>query len=233
MLETKYAMNSATLMSAGSAERKNSNAYAVSMDKCENNEKLVELNSSYRLHLSHGSSTLSNESDLSLSALSIDRELSLYSSRIIDSDELPAFEVRLISPQGRTPSPIDSDMEFNTPTKSKIISKADVTSNFKQNNPDFVALQDINARITPPSDHEGAFNRSNSLETIFEGVFLNTPPKQRRSHNSRRSLLEKVAINRLHCGKENTTPPHRHEPIPKDILKPAKPWPPKDLHTEL
>lgn len=68
--------------------------------------------SNYHLHTSHNS-TISNESDMSLLSLSLDKELE---ANAIDIDELPAFEIRLISPLGRTPSPIDSE-DMATPTR--------------------------------------------------------------------------------------------------------------------
>lgn len=176
-------------------------------------------NTSYRLHTSH-CSTISNESDLSLLSLSLDKEMDVNSN---DIDELPAFEIRLISPLGRTPSPIDSE-DMATPTRPVSLSHERLAASHCHNNPEFVALHDINAQISPPSDHgdehESSLSRTSSLETIFEGVFLNTPPRQRftlqnhRHSRSRTNLLEKVALNRLHAGKENQSPSSKHENLP-------------------
>lgn len=169
-------------------------------------------NTSYRLHTSHNS-TISNDSDLSLLSLSLDKELEA-NGHAIDIDELPAFEIRLISPLGRTPSPIDSE-DMATPTRPIPSTEERLTPSPCRNNPDFVALHDINAQISPPSDHgddASSLSRTSSLETIFEGVFLNTPPRQRhnlqsnRHNRSRTNLLEKVALNRLNAGKENQSP---------------------------
>ena len=74
------------------------------------------------------------------------------------------------------------------------------------NNPEFVALQDINAQISPPNECSPALSQANSLETIFEGVFLSTPPRCQRPH-SRSNLLEKVLLQRLQQNnKENQSP---------------------------
>lgn len=175
---------------------------------------------SYSLQISTNSS-LSCESDIS--SFSFDKEVANYTNQI-DEDELPAFEIRLLSPLGRSPSPIDSDFEFLsspnksciTPTRSR---KPPNTS--KNNSEDFIPLHDINAQISPPSDSDSNSSSTDkqsicdsplrgagNLETIFEGVFLNTPPKskikQRKSfdggvsaNNLRNNLLERIAMNRM------------------------------------
>ncbi|XP_075163459.1 uncharacterized protein LOC142236094 [Haematobia irritans] len=170
----------------------------------------VSNTSSYRLQTSCCSTT-SNDSELSSLSLCLDREMETYAKNI-DIDELPAFEVRLISPLGRTPSPIDSE-DMATPTRPPRRPPSPC-----RDNPDFVALHEINAQISPPSDNgdhledEQCLSRTSSLETIFEGVFLNTPPRPhpnihlQRNNRCRSSLLEKVALNRLQIGKENKSP---------------------------
>nr|XP_036213234.1 uncharacterized protein LOC106614843 [Bactrocera oleae] len=163
-----------------------------------------EINTS-RLQCSQTS--VSSESDLSFS-LSIERDL----DALIIDDELPAFEIRLISPLGRTPSPIDTNAEdLQTPTRLPQLDDDSTPS--ACHNADFVALQDINALISPPSDNEDrreSLSRCNSLETIFEGVFLNTPPKNasniRRTNSMRSNLIERKFIGRMNSGKENQIP---------------------------
>ncbi|XP_013117514.1 uncharacterized protein LOC106094822 [Stomoxys calcitrans] len=172
--------------------------------------------SSYRLHTSC-CSTISNDSEISSLSLCLDKEMETY-SKSIDIDELPAFEVRLISPLGRTPSPIDSE-DMATPTHPH--SKERLNPSPCINNPDYVALHDINAQISPPSDNndhpeeEQCLSRTSSLETIFEGVFLNTPPRPQVIHiqryNRSRTNLEKVVLNRLQTGKENKSPLQKSE----------------------
>ncbi|BFF96908.1 uncharacterized protein DMAD_05440 [Drosophila madeirensis] len=162
-------------------------------------------------------SSVDSESDLSMA---FERDLGVEEPS--NCDELPAFEIRAFSPHGRTPSPIDdlniSDIE--TPKQHQPEEPP------CQNHPDFVALHEINAQISPPSDADDsitALSRNNSLETIFEGVFLNTPPREKPNNSPgsnlcsssrftpkrvRVNLMELVAIgNRIHTtGKENQSP---------------------------
>lgn len=177
-------------------------------------ENICEVNNiSYRLQTSYNS-TISNDSEVSLLSLSMENEIDSNVKRT-DIDELPAFEIRLISPLGRTPSPIDNE-EIVTPTRPLPLLHQRLTSSSCRNNPDYVPLHDINAQISPPGEHgdedELSLSRTSSLETIFEGVFLNTPPRQRynfqnnRNCRNRTNLLEKVAINRLNSSKENQSP---------------------------
>uniref|UniRef100_W8CD93 Uncharacterized protein n=1 Tax=Ceratitis capitata TaxID=7213 RepID=W8CD93_CERCA len=163
-----------------------------------------EMNTS-RHQSSH--SSLSSEADLSFS-LTVDREL----DPLVIGDELPAFEIRLVSPLGRTPSPIDTDLEdLQTPTR--VIQVDDDSTPCACSSLDFVTLQEINAQISPPTDDEKSktsLSRCNSLETIFEGVFLNTPPRResnaRNINSMRGNLFDKLIANRLSAGKENQLP---------------------------
>lgn len=158
-----------------------------------------------RFHRSQ--SSLLNDGDISFSS-SIDQEL----GALILGDELPAFEIRLVSPLGRTPSPIDTNKEdFRTPTGHP---QLDCDSIPKERlNSDFVTLEEINSLISPPTDDEestACVSRCNSLETIFEGVFLNTPPKTgsdvRNISTMRENIFEKIIINRTFSTKENQVP---------------------------
>ncbi|XP_017122875.2 uncharacterized protein LOC108143139 [Drosophila elegans] len=167
------------------------------------------LNGSLRLQCSVSSVDMESESDLSLA---FERE---EQSPDGSCDELPAFEIRSFSPHGRTPSPIDelnlSDIETpKQPLRHQLL--ADDEEPSRHNDPQFVALCEINAQISPPSDGD----ESPSLETIFEGVFLNTPPREKVTSSGssrftpkriRANLMELMAIgNRLHDGKENQSP---------------------------
>ncbi|XP_039965330.1 uncharacterized protein LOC126763464 [Bactrocera neohumeralis] len=150
-------------------------------------------------------SSLSNEGDLSFSS-SIDQEL----DALILGDELPAFEIRLVSPLARTPSPIDTnEVDFRTPTR---LPQLDCDSTASEClNSDFVTLEEINSLISPPANDKECtadVRRCNSLETIFEGVFLNTPPKAgvRYVNTTRENLFEKLIINRMFSTKENQVP---------------------------
>eukprot|EP00099_Drosophila_melanogaster_P009461 NP_001262201.1 uncharacterized protein Dmel_CG14561, isoform B [Drosophila melanogaster] len=184
------------------------------VNTCEEGD---QLNGSFRLQCSMSSVDMESESDLSLA---FERE-----EQIPDGgcDELPAFEIRAFSPHGRTPSPIDdldlSDIETpKQPQRQHLLPEEE-----PQNDPQYVALHEINAQISPPNDADD----SNSLETIFEGVFLSTPPRDKASSsgNSRftpkrgRANLIELMANRLHGGKENQSPgarvsdPHLPSPL--------------------
>lgn len=197
----------------------NSSSTSIKMCSIE-----LQLNSSFRLQCSL--SSLESDSDLSLA---FERELG--EEEPADCDGLPAFEIRAYSPHGRTPSPID-DVHYHdieTPKQQQQQQR----SPERQNNPEFVALHEINAQISPPSDNAdesvsttaNGMSRVNSLETIFEGVFLQTPPREKLNNSTgsdlnsnssnrntpkrvRANLMELVAINRLQSGinKENQSP---------------------------
>lgn len=149
-------------------------------------------------------SSVSIESDLSF-LLSNEQEL----DPLVIGDELPAFEIRLMSPLGRIPSPIGSNAEdLQTPTRLSQLDD-DSTPSACQNS-DFVALKEIDAMISPSADNverKEIRSRCNSLETIFEDVFLNTPPKNasniRKVNATRSNMFEKKFISEANSGKEN------------------------------
>ncbi|EDV52740.1 uncharacterized protein LOC6544286 [Drosophila erecta] len=187
------------------------------MNTCEEGD---QLNGSFRLQCSMSSVDIESESDLSLA---FERE---EQSPGGSCDELPAFEIRAFSPHGRTPSPIDdldlSDIETpKQPLRQQLPPDEEEPS--RQNDPQYVALHEINAQISPPSDADDSKN----LETIYEGVFLSTPPRDKTSNSGisrftpkrgRANLIELMA-NRLHSGKENQSPgagvsePHLPSPL--------------------
>ncbi|XP_055855896.1 uncharacterized protein LOC129919087 [Episyrphus balteatus] len=202
-----------------------------------NKDTSLTTGDSYCLQISTNSS-LSCESDIS--SFSFDKEVANYTNRT-DQDELPAFEIRLLSPLGRSPSPIDSDLEFlSSPTKSCITptrnrKPQNVSSHKDSNNEDFVPLHDINAQISPPSDSDSN-NQSicdspsgGNLETIFEGVFLNTPPKPKVKRMSigtavkqRNNLLEKIAINRLNFVPASGDKENNCQTVEEDEIRDSK-----------
>lgn len=124
-------------------------------------------------------------------------------------DELPPFSAFTLSPSARSLSPIElesfessahstpharreyigcSTPVYNTPPA---MPHHDDTRNPKEG---FISLDEIHARIglTPP-DVNGSRSRLN-LETIFEGVFLETPPKK--EFQSKGNLLRRSIKNR-------------------------------------
>jgi len=109
----------------------------------------------------------------------------------IGADELPIFKIRSISPTGRSISPIsleenESFALFNvslSPTKYEEGKRRD----------DFITLEEINAQIgTSPKNSK--YSKLN-LETIFEGVFLETPPKK--NDTKRIALCKELAARSL------------------------------------
>lgn len=107
------------------------------------------------------------------------------------NDELPAFQIRTISPSGLSLSPIeDTDYfhsdelespRFNMAVSPEFDDDEDSTVNHSHifEFDDFVTLDQIDEQIsTPPKS--GRYSNSNknlNLETIFEDVFLETPTK--------------------------------------------------------
>lgn len=185
--------------------------------------------------LTHNMDTISDVDACSLSSVESESDLSLAFERELgepaDCDELPAFEIRAYSPHGRTPSPID---DFNVSIIETPKQEAQQQrSPGRQNDPEFVPLHEINAQISAPSDNAdestAGISRANSLETIFEGVFLQTPPREMHNKSansrsnpnsasritpkrSRANLMELVAMNRLHSGgKENQSPSNERQ----------------------
>lgn len=84
------------------------------------------------------------------------------------SDELPIFSIRSLSPTSRSLSPVVADQ--------MCISPFDFGDSDEEHCDERMMLNDIQALIgTPDEKNEGKLN----LETIFEDVFLETPPKKR------------------------------------------------------
>lgn len=187
-------------------------------DLNDHERKLLNLNESARR--SCHNLTLSSESDLSMSLIDHEIDRCMNST---DIDELPVFDLRMISPHGRTPSPITTSTDDNDgPSSARKAALKKQTAYLLTtaclNNPDYIALKDINAQISPPSEHidllhdpsrlnsnqqppiqstcssnEFIHHNSSTLETIFEGVFLNTPPRNGlavNNCNNRQSSVE-------------------------------------------
>ncbi|XP_058059928.1 uncharacterized protein LOC131210665 [Anopheles bellator] len=132
-------------------------------------------------------------------------------------DELPPFTAGSLSPSARSLSPIEMEsFELSSPTSGHLKQYSGCSTPVYGSTPPpvgkdtesglqpaegYVTLDEIHARIglTPPDLH-GSRTRLN-LETIFEGVFLETPPKKefqsvgnllRRSIKNRAIQFEKV-----------------------------------------
>lgn len=99
----------------------------------------------------------------------------------ISSDELPIFSIQSISPTSRSLSPIDniSLLHFLSPCVSPDYNEAidDMKGVALFDDDDRVSLEEVNAKIgSSPAD--AIREKKSNLETIFEGVFLETPPKK-------------------------------------------------------
>lgn len=108
------------------------------------------------------------------------------------ADELPIFSLKSISPTSRSLSPIDHESpSTQSPSLSlfnisSVIENTPPPSNRKRNlyhtmdtqdheAEETMSLDELHARINTPN----RFERRLNLETIFEGVFLDTPPKKK------------------------------------------------------
>lgn len=108
------------------------------------------------------------------------------------ADELPVFRIQSLSPTSRSLSPIeftgdddDGLLTFSLSpcgsTSSDIDESTSSSSRFPEYDSDAdgdrISIASINALIgTPPAT--GALGKRLNLETIFEGVFLHTPPQK-------------------------------------------------------
>ncbi|XP_052867707.1 uncharacterized protein LOC128276195 [Anopheles cruzii] len=125
-------------------------------------------------------------------------------------DEMPPFTAESLSPSARSLSPIEREsFESSSPTSgheqysgcSTPVGKDTESGRQPPEAGGWVTLDELHARIglTPPDLH--ASRTRLNLETIFEGVFLETPPKKefqsvgnllRRSIKNRAIQFEKV-----------------------------------------
>lgn len=127
----------------------------------------------------------STESQFSFHDLSVDLSLDEEMEKFNNSDELPSFNIRSMSPFGRSPSPISeqerAELACSTPPKSDFTDD----DSMYDSSPEYVTLHDINAQISPLSTSSKHNTSTKSLETIFEGQFLQTPPRKARNGNLR------------------------------------------------
>ncbi|XP_055599255.1 uncharacterized protein LOC129748616, partial [Uranotaenia lowii] len=137
---------------------------------------------------------------------SSDEELDRSQNREL-LDEMPAFSTHSLSPSGRSLSPIDMETpspprySLNSTYHSAFGTPCDSPSQQPPPGKGYVTLEEINARIgmTPP-DSERSRSRLN-LETIFEGQFLETPPKKEfESRTNQSNLLRRSLRNRALFG---------------------------------
>lgn len=97
----------------------------------------------------------------------------------ITSDELPIFSIKSLSPTSRSLSPVMADQMCISPV-DYVDSDEEYSDDFSvdnTNHPDRMLLNDIHALIGTPDEKND--RKLLNLETIFEDVFLETPPKRK------------------------------------------------------
>ncbi|KAG4070601.1 hypothetical protein HA402_013521 [Bradysia odoriphaga] len=97
----------------------------------------------------------------------------------ITSDELPIFSISSMSPTSRSLSPVMADQMCISPVDFSDFDDDDeeCSDDLSTDNPDRMLLNDIHALIGTPDEKND--RRLLNLETIFEDVFLETPPKRK------------------------------------------------------
>ncbi|XP_059616099.1 uncharacterized protein LOC132261302 [Phlebotomus argentipes] len=132
-------------------------------------------------------------------------------NRSLDSflaDELAPFSMRELSGGERSPSPIEStpntsldspshfqELSFDSPdAKTSLQADCDIS---------FVSIEDVDACITPrPNSRE----RQESLETIFEDVLLDTPPRKHQHTSLIRKMVHRKFLEHSPEGYPNNSP---------------------------
>lgn len=94
----------------------------------------------------------------------------------ITSDELPIFSIKSLSPTSRSISPVMADQMCISPVDFAD-SDEEYSNDLSVDNPDRMLLNDIHALIGTPDERND--RKILNLETIFEDVFLETPPKRK------------------------------------------------------
>lgn len=95
----------------------------------------------------------------------------------ITSDELPIFSISSLSPTSRSLSPVMADQMCISPVDFSDSDDEKCSDDLTAENPDRMLLNDIHALIGTPDEKND--RRLLNLETIFEDVFLETPPKRK------------------------------------------------------
>jgi len=95
----------------------------------------------------------------------------------ITSDELPIFSISSLSPTCRSLSPVMADQMCISPVDFADSDEEDYSDDLSVDNQDRMLLNDIHALIGTPDEKND--RRLLNLETIFEDVFLETPPKRK------------------------------------------------------
>lgn len=134
--------------------------------------------------------SISGESDSS--GCSIDESFSFSESysRTFDAENESSISLLNLSISPITANP-DDEMSKDIFSHSNQHSYSGVDADDDE---DRIPLDEITAQInTPPPSHSKSATKRLSLETIFEGVFLDTPPKKRKFESWRIKAIREVA----------------------------------------
>lgn len=138
---------------------------------------------------SRSSSTCSNDDSI-CSLEIVDPAILPYQ---ITSDELPIFSIRSFSPTSRSISPVMADQMCISPVDFSN-SDEECSDDLSTDNPDRMLLNDIHALIGTPDEKNE--RKVLNLETIFEDVFLETPPKRKHVTPQQRKRFSLESISR-------------------------------------
>ena len=124
--------------------------------------------------------------------------------------DIPTFE--LSSPISSISSTTSSPEKTTVPNEMVLISLENLQMN---DSSEFVSLEELNSQISPPSDLSGAENtstltRRSILETIYEDIYLETPPGTPSSSNppTRKRRLPRMDLSKCDEFKENVQKNH-------------------------
>lgn len=127
----------------------------------------------------------------------------------LDESLLPAFEFS--SPISSISSNCSSPDRTTVPDNNKRYrEQAEIDDDYEDD--DFVSLDELKSQISPPSDDECSaaktLTRHSNLETIFEDVYLETPPNTPATGNDvqkirKRRLTARMDLSKCEEFKEN------------------------------
>lgn len=110
------------------------------------------------------------------------------------SMELPAFEMS---------SPISS-IGSNCSSPERTLEPLPIIDNINDDSSDYISLEDLKSQISPPDESTPGFERSKkALETIFEDLYLETPPGTPTIPRKQRRRKVRTDLSQLDEFKEN------------------------------
>ena len=130
----------------------------------------------------------------------------------LEQSLIPAFEFSfpISSISSNCSSPDRTPMADNQNYRRNIDNEFD--ENFEENTDDFVSLEELKSQISPPCDDDecsaNTLTRHSNLETIFEDVYLETPPGTPTTSNGfqrsrKRRMATRMDLSKCEEFKEN------------------------------